>query len=268
MTILVVRLTSDGIIFGADRNITTVTQNGQYIVKSGDQQKKILKWPNDKALIGYSGLSNIDNIPTIDWLYGFIGRYPNFDSISDLAHHLQEEVQRQIRIDENGNPEPNLLIIHLAGFEKESGIFKPRIFLISNYEKYDPDKDVYEKVDTTFCCDDHLPIMLDAIQIPNDNNLQTRLNDLIKQTKHPIGFQQGHKLKTFNVFDNVLLDVNNFIFQIEGIEDYELNVKDWGERIKMGILTYCAYYESFSKPGMQYVGGGADILYIKWPENS
>ncbi len=79
MSIMVVQLANTGILFGADRNITSqvTLQNGSTaIVLTGQSQSpKVLKWPNQEVIVGYVGQAELAGIPTDQWLYSFIGRH-------------------------------------------------------------------------------------------------------------------------------------------------------------------------------------------------
>lgn len=53
MSILLVQLVPQGILFGADRNVTTeVSQGGHLVVQGQSQRPKVVKWPNREAIIG------------------------------------------------------------------------------------------------------------------------------------------------------------------------------------------------------------------------
>jgi hypothetical protein len=43
-------------------------------------------------------------------------------------------------------------------------------------------------------------------------------------------------------------------------------LEEWSRHTKMQVLIYGAYYEAFHPPGAQYVGGGADVLTVPWPD--
>jgi hypothetical protein len=45
------------------------------------------------------------------------------------------------------------------------------------------------------------------------------------------------------------------------------NLDDWERHARMWVLIYGAYFEAFGAPGQRYVGGGADVLSIPWPDN-
>src|SRR5262245_37843399 len=135
MSILLVELVPQGIIFGADRNISSEVKEIAHEDKGEEHpfieqhhvhfyqspRPKVLRWPQRKALIGYVGEAQINGIPTDEWLYDFIGNHLKFDSFATLAESLQQSVEHQRRIDE-GNDDPSPLIIHLAGFEEREGI--------------------------------------------------------------------------------------------------------------------------------------------------
>ena len=59
MSILVVQLVPEGLLFGADRNITSqlkLSDGSVEIVVSGQSERpKVLKWPNREVIVGYVG---------------------------------------------------------------------------------------------------------------------------------------------------------------------------------------------------------------------
>jgi len=145
MSLLLVELVPQGIIFGADRNITIErvkvrheeSQDGTTFIEERHEHRcqsprpKVLRWPQRKALIGYVGEAQINNVPTDEWLYDFIGDHLQFDSFETLAESLRRSVERQRRIDEGDN-DPAPIIIHLAGFEEREGIQVPAVWVIRN----------------------------------------------------------------------------------------------------------------------------------------
>lgn len=75
VSILVVQLVREGLLFGADRNITTSLRRGPDVLVSGQSQRpKVLRWPNRQVLIGYVGRARVAGQPADEWLYDFIGR--------------------------------------------------------------------------------------------------------------------------------------------------------------------------------------------------
>jgi hypothetical protein len=150
MSILLVELVPQGIIFGADRNITSEERGTPEFIDETDGKSyyeilhrhysqsprpKVLRWPQRKALIGYVGEAQINGVPTDEWLYDFIGNHLKFDSFATLAESLRQSIEHQRRIDE-GNDAASPLIIHLAGFEEREGIQVPAVWVIRN--EHDP----------------------------------------------------------------------------------------------------------------------------------
>jgi hypothetical protein len=114
MSILIVEVLSEGLIFGADRNITSTYGSGQTVQEY--QRPKVLKWPNDETLFGFVGAARINGLPIEIWLDS-IKDFISINSIELLAKELNDRVDKQRTIDEeDGPPEP--LIIHLGKFEK------------------------------------------------------------------------------------------------------------------------------------------------------
>ena len=45
------------------------------------------------------------------------------------------------------------------------------------------------------------------------------------------------------------------------------SLQDWERHCRMWVLMYGAYFDAFGEPGQRYVGGGADVLSIPWPDD-
>jgi hypothetical protein len=95
------------------------------------------------------------------------------------------------------------------------------------------------------------------------SELRSALTNL-EEKLDPFWFHQGLDLVTFNVLHSSL----KLAFQslINNHPDHKLptTLEEWEKHARMQILMYGAYFESFYKKGELYVGGGADILSIKW----
>lgn len=144
MSILVVQLAPAGLLFGADRNITTstmLTSGTSLIYVSGQAERpKVLKWPNHEVILGYVGQGRLAGRPTDVWLYDFIGRHLQFSSLQELADALTRE------LDVLFPAFPDVAtILHLGGFELDSGNWKPRIFYIHNLSGMNGDEYIVGK---------------------------------------------------------------------------------------------------------------------------
>lgn len=149
MSILVVQLAPAGMLFGADRNITT-----EWRFKSGlteavatgqSEHPKVLKWPNHEVIVGYVGQAELDKRPTEEWLYSFIGRHLEFDSLQEVADALTADLNALLPA---FSKEP--MVLHLGGFEVDAGQWRPRIFHIRNT------LDVAYTVGSRFDCSDEI----------------------------------------------------------------------------------------------------------------
>jgi len=59
VSILVVQLVSEGLLFGADRNVTTTVHQGATVASGQAPRPKVLRWPNRQAVVGYVGRAEI-----------------------------------------------------------------------------------------------------------------------------------------------------------------------------------------------------------------
>ena len=96
MSILVIEVLPQGMIFAADRAVTvTAIQSSGSQTRTYQAQKagsKILRWPHDRALIGAVGLGEIEGKSTYDWLFDFMGDHIKFSEPEDVASDLQRRL--------------------------------------------------------------------------------------------------------------------------------------------------------------------------------
>ncbi len=256
MSILIVEVVPQGIIMGADRNITEA--EGGQILGQG-QRPKVLRWPKKKALIGYVGVAEIDGMPTDEWLYDFIGDNIDFNNFDELSRSLCERVEEQRRIDEAGG-EVEPLIIHLAGFQEGGGSLKPFIGYIRNAYALGPDG--YEDFRKEFQYTEEFwqPPYFGQFNLQQARDILQRKAD----NYEPFWFHQGLDLGLFNTIKGSLNAAFRFICARKP-ELRPTTLNGWEQQVKMSILTYGAFYQAFKNINEQFVGGGADVLSIPWP---
>jgi len=75
MSILVVEVLSEGIIFGADRNITYTDVNGS--TTQGTSRSKVFKWPTERFLFGFVGAATVGGLPMDEWLDSIKDEFAN-----------------------------------------------------------------------------------------------------------------------------------------------------------------------------------------------
>jgi len=269
MSILVVQALYEGIIMGADRNITstsiTKTADGRtiYVFQGQSQRPKVLRWPNSRALVGYVGVGTIGGLPTDEWLYNFIGRNMEFCTLEELAQSLGKEVQSQRIIDE-GREKAEALIIHLAGFDNKNGIPIPVIWFIRNPYRLDPIEG-YVDIRKEYLVTEELwkkEYIGDSLPETIREYLRQRARDY-----HPHWFHQGFDLGVFNTLDAFLRASFRLLIERHPKHSFPETLTEWSRHLSMAILTYGAYFQSFYGPSEQYVGGGVDIVSLPWPDS-
>lgn len=274
MSILLVNLVPQGIIFGADRNIHSEDRGTPEFIDGADGKSyyeilhrhysqaprpKVLRWPKNKALVGYAGEAQIKGVPTDEWLYDFIGDHLEFKSFETLAESLRQSIEAQRRIDE-GNEKANPIIIHLAGFEEREGIQVPAVWVIRNDHNPPHLTDIRKEF-----------LKFDCLWEKNLWNMtpQTIRGDLSVYANkfNPFWFHQGIDLGIFNLFDAFLKAAIGYLHQAGSLKpERPQSLEDWERQMRMSILVYGAYFQAYQKPYEQYVGGGVDTVSIPWPE--
>jgi len=128
MSILVVHLVPEGLLFAADRNITTTATGGGMTMIGQSQRPKVLKWPNRDVIIGYVGAGMIGGKATDERLYAFVGRNLTFHDFASLADALTGDLNAALAAGDL----TDALILHLGGFEDVASEWTPRIWFIRN----------------------------------------------------------------------------------------------------------------------------------------
>jgi len=261
MSILLVQLVPEGILFGADRNITTVVeQNAGNVVHQmvgQSQRPKVLKWPNREAIIGYVGAASISNVPTDDWFYhSFIGQNLNFQSFDSLARALQDKLNAEMA---SGGLSGEL-VVHLGGFEKIRGQWTPVVWFIRNTTGLKPSGEYI--LGKSFLSSEEIsdPKYFGGMSA---NEIRKDLESRVKNDGF-FSFRQGCDLGAFNTFDSVIRYALQAVVR-SNRHPFPSSLEEWAKHVKMSVLTYGAYYQAFDEPFQQYVGGGADVVWAKWP---
>ena len=243
MSILLVETVPQGIIFGADRNVSwsTETSHGEKTVIQNlghTQRPKVLRWPCRKAIIGYVGAAQIAGAPTDEWLFDFIGRHLNFETIESVAEALRKEVEAQRKQDEVFN-DPEFLLIHMAGFERQDGRARPVVWFVRNvhgindggYTDFRKELIKSEELGRAF---KDLP----AEQLRS--HLQKMAEDF-----NPFWFHQGFDLGTFNTIETFLKLAFKALCEIHSDHSLPKRLAEWEAQVRMSILTYGAYFQAY-----------------------
>jgi hypothetical protein len=269
VSILVVQLVRDGLLFGADRNVTTKLSRGAEVLATGQSlHPKVLKWPNHDVVVGYVGRATIREGVYIDeWLYDFIGRNLHAD-LSQLTHEnlkqLAYELKDRLEFELSGKVADAAMVLHLGGFVEDADQWKPEVWYIHNTEA------PYVNVRAKFDVSEEIPKYFPGM---TGDQIQTEV-ERRAQAWQPFWFHQGYDLPTFNLLDEVLRDGMRAIVQthpdhLHPLPDslfYEDSLREWSKHLEMAILSYGAYFAAFYQPFKQFVGGGADVVWAARPQ--
>jgi hypothetical protein len=258
MSILVVHLVPQGLIFCADRNITATRRNGVLLLRGQTQRPKVLKWPNRDAIVGYVGQARIGTVETDEWLYSFIGRNVTFPDFDVLADALTNDLNAAMQAGEITGD----VTLHLGGFEQVNGEWTPRIWFIRNTTALTPTGPILGQ---SF-------VRSEEIAQPGyfggKTGNQIRL-DVANRVNHGglFSFRQGYDLAAFNAIDQGLRAAMQMIVQGHplGLHPFPSTLEEWAKHVRMSVLGYSAYFGAFYAAYEQYVGGGADEVHVPWP---
>ena len=256
MSILVVEVLSEGMIFGADRNITTTYSNGTTVQEIS--RPKVFKWPKDDVLVGAVGAATVNGLPIEEWLNTLTEEFRQKTSLEEIAKDLNARIQEQRSKDEGTNP-ATPMIIHLGGFEKKDGLWLPYIWFIRNTHK--PGQFRYLDFRKEFSNTEEFWKYFKDV---DPTEIRKVLKVLAKQFK-PFWFHQGIDLFTFNVLESAIKSSFKLLCEQHPDHDIPTTLEGWSKHVYMQVLMYGAYYEAFHPEGKRYVGGGADVIFTHWP---
>ena len=257
MSILVVEVPSEGLIFGADRNLTTTHADGT--TAQDTQWPKVFKWPKDDILFGFVGAATVGGLPIEEWLNTQTKEFETKKSLEEIARELQKKVQDQRAKDEGAKP-PIPMIIHIGGFEKKNERYVPYVWHIGN--TYKLGRFGYLDFRKEFFCSEQF---WEHFKEVDRAEIRKVLKVLAKQF-NPFWFHQGIDLFTFNVLESAIKSSFRLLCEQHPNHDIPTTLEGWAKHVRMQVLMYGAYYEAFHPEGERYVGGGVDVIFTPWPD--
>ena len=259
MSILVCEMLPIGIVFAADKNVTipSLDDSGNVVATVQDLGIKILRWPRNRALLGYVGRAAVGNQSMHDWLHDFMGDHIAFTDPEAVAIDMRDRLQSEI-----GGPGACRSIVEFAAFAKREGVVVPEFWHVTNVhgitdEEYDPPSETFKASERL------LGFHLRGQASPQ--NIRDYLADRAR-CFDPLWFRQGFGLTVFNTVTEAVR-LAFIVLQGSGSLGPPQTLEDWERHAKMWVLIYGAYFEAFGAPGQRYVGGGADSLSIPWPDD-
>ncbi|MDH4238544.1 MAG: hypothetical protein OEW48_03170 [Phycisphaerae bacterium] len=210
-------------------------------------------------MFGFVGASQISGMPIHQWLATLTEEFKSKTSLKDIVNELRSKVQIQRNKDEGNNP-AQPLIIHIGGFEKKGSHWIPQVWYIRNVYKLG----LFGYLDfrKEFDCDD---AFCEEFENIHPSEIRKVLKVKAKQFK-PFWFHQGIDLFTFNVLEESIKSSFRLLCEKHPDHDIPTTIEEWSKHVRMQVLMYGAYYEAFYSNDQQYVGGGADVMSLPWPE--
>ena len=257
MSILVVEVLSEGLIFGADKNITLRYNNGS--TSQECKRPKVLRWPDDNHIVGFVGVAKIGGKPTLEWLKSLTEEFKSKTSVKEIANHLKIRIQEQRSKDEMGG-KTFPLIIHIGGFEKKDGYWIPQILVVRNV--YGVGQFGYLDLRKKFSCVD---VFTEKFKDIHPSEIRKVLKVRAKQFQ-PFWFHQGIDLFTFNILQEAIKSSFKLLCEKHPTHDIPRTLEEWSKHVRMQVLMYGAYYDAFFDEGQKSVGGGVDIISLPWPD--
>ncbi|MGB0094850.1 MAG: hypothetical protein WBP81_20240 [Solirubrobacteraceae bacterium] len=258
MSILVVRLVPEGLLFGADRNITaqvTLSDGTEEIIVRGQSERpKVLKWPNREVILGYVGAADFGGEPADEWLYAFIGRNLDANTLDAVSTSLTVELNTLSQDGRLRGPS----ILHLGGFELVEGGWTPRVHFVRNTLELKPNG-IYTWGEKFVCSE----------ELSQENYFGARHGPEIQELVRTgfFSFRQGYDLGSFGAIDQKLREALDAIIHSHPAQPHQAptTLRDWAKHVALAIHGYGAYFAAFYPPFEQYVGGGADVVWAAWP---
>ena len=261
VSILVTHLVPQGLIFAADRNITT-SISAPPVVRVGQKQRpKVLKWPNADVIVVYVGAGAIGGVATDTWLYDFIGRNLQFADLDHLADNLTDDLNHALASGELDADDS--LILHLGGFEEVDSEWTPRIWHIHDTDGLEDDGSYVPG--STFIRSEEIA---QPYYFGTDSGSQIHAKVAASVASGGLfSFRQGFDLLSFNPIDKALRGAMFEITRTHPSKPHPIpsTLEDWEKHVRLAVLGYGAYFAAFYEPFEQYVGGGVDVVSVPWP---
>jgi hypothetical protein len=259
VSIFVSEIVAEGIVFAADKNITWTfaDRDGEPVASVQDVGAKILRWPRQRALLGYVGRAEVGGRPMYDWLYDFMGDHVGFVEPATVANDLRDRLQAEV-----GGPNQPGSIVQFAAFSRRDGHIVPGYWHVTNVHGLDERGD-YLPPSADFIAEEQMfkPSQQGISVAPG------AMRDLLRKAGasfKPMWFHQGFDLAVFNTCSEAVRQAFAVLHRAGRLTPPQ-NLQDWERHCRMWVLMYGAYFDAFRDPGD--VGGGADVLSIPWPDD-
>ena len=257
MSLLIANVVPEGLVFAADRNLSS---EGQVVGNA----PKLVKWHDPPLVAGYVGIAEVDGSPMHEWLHGFFERHAH-DALEAIGPQLAdtlEDASRRLSQADRGT------IVHVGGFEDSSEGPRPVIWYVRDAQ-IETDGSVRHL--ERFKARDELK--QSGRRPPYFGGASgAEIRRILREADTPLpwaGFRQSFDLGVFGRLDQLLQQFEAELALGGHARATEhrapATLAEWEPFVKMSVLCYAAYFEAFYPPGQQLVGGGVDVETIEWP---
>jgi hypothetical protein len=253
MSAILIRILADGIIFGADRNLTV-----NNIADGTRTTTKVCKSEDGNVLIGSIGAASMGGQDSLHEIAKLVNTHQG-KPLSQIATEVQSGVFQQRLQDDKESPRAQ--IVNLAGFEERDGVMLPENWYISNCYELTVDGH-YADIRGEFGCSPEIKIKSEERKVAA-SELRNRLRTL-QNALRPFGFQHSINLAKFNILDQYARATVDSLMKIDSAL-VPTSLDDWGKQVGLSLRLFEAYYRTFESPTQQFVGGGADVELLLWP---
>lgn len=252
MSAILIRVFAEGIVFGADRNVTVDGKcDGTVTVP------KICKSRDSRVLIGNIGVTNLGGFNALDQIKEVVDSFEG-ERLSKIAKEVQSGVYQQRLIDDRGKKiRPQ--IVSIAGYEERDGAVVPECWYISNCYELDEYGD-YKDYRSEFGCSDEVRIKTLELNITS-GVLRERLRGVNGQGY--IGFQHSIDLSQFNVLTKFTKGAIDKLYELDSTL-LPKTIEDHARPVELALHMFGAFYRVFKPADSQFVGGGADVEVLPW----
>jgi hypothetical protein len=265
MSILLSAYYPEGIVFVADRNatITQVPSGRKHVEPTAT---KALAWPDNRAVVGFVGLGRLAGNLTMDeWMRIFIAETRQVNDIDIIADRLRNRIQEDFNKDypESTDIRRNHLIIHLGGFAMRARIETPVMYHIWNHGDIDPLAGGYPDADRNFRKSEDIERDFKSQLSPN--NYPAKVKTWLQDQNDYQWYNNGANLPAFNTFKNVIWNSLKALVQA-GFAPRSTGLDQRTAFCKMAVEVFGSFFSNYYPPEERAVGGGVDVVSIRWPE--